>query len=674
MADAPLDAPMAPPLFEEPPPPKIELFSDSTASLSILIQLNLLGLSMIIGYLLRKYNFRIFHEAGAAMFLGILIGLVATTAGASAEFLEFLEFDEYFFFLFLLPPIIFESGYSMQPVPFFKNFGAICLLAFYGTFISAIVTGAMMFGFGKLGICTDMPMMETLLFGALISATDPVTVLAMFQRMGVDANLYNLVFGESVLNDAVAIVLYKSFQKYLFEGFSAFSLVHGLLNFVFIFVGSFSVGFFIAWFAEMFLKNCQMSRPDNRYLESAFVAIVPYCAYMLAEGLHMSGIVAILFCGIVMKQYSYPLLSSLGKKFTSMMFKVLATLAETFVFIYMGGALFLQDQAWRAVPWALLALFSVLIARCINVFPACWVVNRFRAPDQRIPLKFQKAVWFSGLRGAIAFSLGVQASKQLPDGHGKIMLTSTMYIIFFTVLITGGALPAALDRLEIYPVEGGAGHGHDEDGDDSTHHGHRSKEPRTSQDGDAAIHEHSPVAERRELSVHPEREPGGSGSGRKYAVVNGEGGLKKIEAVGGDYPTATNIPVETSYPSSATAYVAAEVDRMEEIPIYETSQEDEHFLQSNFRPSDAPESPHEETHVEMTTLAAAAGAGASMGVPQPHGHWEPPRPPPTRSARPAPLPATSGSPRTVHKPIPPLLVPAPPAPRDADEPRPATEV
>lgn len=138
-------------------------------------------------------------------------------------------FDPEIFFNIILPPIIFYAGYSLKRVRkvlhqknffflkvklfqkyFFRNLGAILTFAIIGTTISAFLVGVLMYGAVKLwpvALSNSFTFLDTLFFGALISPTDPLTILAIFSDLQVDVNLYALVFGESVLNDAVAIVL-----------------------------------------------------------------------------------------------------------------------------------------------------------------------------------------------------------------------------------------------------------------------------------------------------------------------------------------------------------------------------------------------------------------------------------------------------------------------------------
>ncbi|KAL8461778.1 hypothetical protein ACS0TY_032213 [Phlomoides rotata] len=135
-----------------------------------------------------------------------------------------------------------QSGFSLQPKPFFSNFGAITTFAIFGTFVASFVTGILVYLGGVTYLIYKLPFVECLMFGALISATDPVTVLSIFQELGTDVNLYALVFGESVLNDAMAISLYRTMslvRSNMSSGQNYFMIV---VRFLEVFVGSMSAG------------------------------------------------------------------------------------------------------------------------------------------------------------------------------------------------------------------------------------------------------------------------------------------------------------------------------------------------------------------------------------------------------------------------------------------------
>ncbi|VAI17183.1 unnamed protein product [Triticum turgidum subsp. durum] len=192
-----------------PPPPAPPGKEQQVAGVGILLQISMLVLSFVLGHVLRRHRFYYLPEASASLLIGLVVGGLANISNTETNTRTWFNFHEEFFFLFLLPPIIFQSGFSLSPKPFFANFGAIVTFAILGTFIASIVTGMLVYLGGLTFLMYKLPLVECLMFGALISATDPVTVLSIFQELGSDVNLYALVFGESVLNDAMAISLYR---------------------------------------------------------------------------------------------------------------------------------------------------------------------------------------------------------------------------------------------------------------------------------------------------------------------------------------------------------------------------------------------------------------------------------------------------------------------------------
>ena len=376
---------------------------------AFLIQLVCLASALVMGLVMKHHRVHYIPEAGATLLLGIFVGLVMWSADATQRLTQNVDFNEEIFFFLLLPPIIFESGFSLETKSFFRNFDGICALAFGGTLISTIVVGVFCWVCGAIGLVTALSITHALVFGALVSATDPVSVLAVFQELGVNPDLFALVFGESVLNDAVAIVLYRTLLDFADKGASASSVVRVFESvgyFLFVFLGSTATGAAFAVLAAAFFRGVKGSAVLERHahVETSLVMIAPYCAYAAAEFLQLSGIVAILFCGVAMAHYARPNLSSAARRDSAVIFKTLATLAETFVFLYMGVSLFLEDQAWSTVPFALAALCACLLARALNVYPMTRLVNRWRRERFKVPANHQNALFVSGLRGAVAFS------------------------------------------------------------------------------------------------------------------------------------------------------------------------------------------------------------------------------------------------------------------------------
>uniref|UniRef100_A0A8C6N5L7 Cation/H+ exchanger transmembrane domain-containing protein n=1 Tax=Mus spicilegus TaxID=10103 RepID=A0A8C6N5L7_MUSSI len=238
---------------------------------------------------------------------------------------------------------IFHAGYSLKKRHFFRNLGSILAYAFLGTAVSCFIIGNLMYGVVKLmkivGQLSDkFYYTDCLFFGAIISATDPVTVLAIFNELHADVDLYALLFGESVLNDAVAIVLSSSIVAYQPAGlnthaFDAAAFFKSVGIFLGIFSGSFTMGAVtgVVTFTKL---HC------FPLLETALFFLMSWSTFLLAEACGFTGVVAVLFCGITQAHYTYNNLSVESRSRSKQLFEVLHFLAENFIFSYMGLALF----------------------------------------------------------------------------------------------------------------------------------------------------------------------------------------------------------------------------------------------------------------------------------------------------------------------------------------------
>ncbi|EFJ38384.1 hypothetical protein SELMODRAFT_163708 [Selaginella moellendorffii] len=420
------------------------------AGLSLLLQIVMLGFAFVLGHVLRRHKFYYLHEASASLLIGIIVGGIANVSNKEMSFKRWFNFNEEFFFLFLLPPIIFQSGFNLYAKPFFSNFGAICVFAIVGTFVASMVTGILVFLGGLFFLMYKLSFLESLLFGSLISATDPVTVLAIFQELGTDMNLYALVFGESVLNDAMAIALYKTLMKFWHDPSANYSFTVAVSSFLQTFVGSMGTGVVVALCCALLFKYAGLSVNSLHNLECCLFVLFPYFSFMLAEGLGLSGIIAILFCGILMKHYAFQNLSEPAQAFTRGFFQLISSLAETFLFIYMGLDIATESHTWSHVGFIFFSIVFILAARAANVFPCAYLINLIRPVARKIPLKHQKALWFSGLRGAMAFGLALQSKRDLPTkSNGETIFTTTTAIVVVTVLFIGGSTSTMLEKLEV---------------------------------------------------------------------------------------------------------------------------------------------------------------------------------------------------------------------------------
>ncbi|XP_037462207.1 sodium/hydrogen exchanger 6-like [Triticum dicoccoides] len=421
---------------------------EEAAGVGILLQISMLVLAFVLSHLLRRRRVYYLPEASASLLIGLIVGGLASVSNAQKSTRRWFNFREELFFLFLLPPIIFQSGFSLAPKPFFSNFGAIITFAIVGTLIASIVTGVLVYLAGLIHLVYRMPLVECMMFGALVSATDPVTVLSIFQELGTDVNLYALVFGESVLNDAMAISLYRTMAS-LRTNASSQNIFVVILRFLENFFGSMSTGVGAGFISALLFKYSTLGVENLYNLESCLFVLFPYFSYMLAEGFGLSGIVSILFTGIVMKRYTFSNLSEDSQRFTAALFHLLSSLAETFVFIYMGFDIAMERQSWSHIGFIFFSVIFILVARAANVFSCAFLVNMVRPPQRQISRQYQQALWYSGLRGAMAFALALQSVHDLPDGHGQTILSATISIVVLTVLLIGGSTSTMLEALHV---------------------------------------------------------------------------------------------------------------------------------------------------------------------------------------------------------------------------------
>ncbi|THG95059.1 hypothetical protein EW026_g6522 [Hermanssonia centrifuga] len=385
------------------------------SSWSLFLVCMLLILSLFwTSYYLQIKKIRAINETVVAIFAGMLVGLVVRLAPGTM-IREMLTFRHTLFFNLLLPPIILNSGYELKQENFFRNFGSILTFAFLGTFISAVGVGVLVYIYSILGLeSLDLSLIECLTFGSTLSATDPVTILAIFNQYKVDPKLYTIIFGESLLNDAVSIVMYETLSKFHGTEIYVSSIFHGIGIFLLTFSVSMALGVAFGLAMSLILKHSSLAQYPG--IESCLVALSAYTCYFFSNGTTMSGIVSLLFCGITLKHYAYHTMSRRTQRTTKYIFSTLAQLSENFIFVYLGLSLFTSPPSSEKVTSYFKPLFVVITAvavvftRYAAVFPLSEAINFFQrhARGQRseeLPHSYQMMLFWAGLRGAVGVAL-----------------------------------------------------------------------------------------------------------------------------------------------------------------------------------------------------------------------------------------------------------------------------
>jgi len=275
--------------------------------------------------------------------------------------------------------------------------------------------------------------------------------LAIFTDLNVDPLMNSLVLGESLLNDAVAIVLCGAIEDYSalslsLKGnpntFETEAFFRTIGNFFLIFFGSIGLGALIGVMTSILTKFTRVK--DYQMLETSLFFLMSYSSYLIAEVCEMSGIVSVLFCGIFQAHYTFHNLSLESKVRTQQLFEVLHFLLENFIFSYIGVSMFTFAHHKFVFSFVLVAFLAIAVARALNIYPLSFILNFGR--KTRIPMNYQHMLWFSGLRGAMAFALAMQ--NTMTDAR-QMFLTTTSLITIITVIFCGGLTAPLLTLLKI---------------------------------------------------------------------------------------------------------------------------------------------------------------------------------------------------------------------------------
>ncbi len=337
-------------------------------------------------------GFQYLPESIVVVFLGAAIGLLINLLSDQniANWKREEVFSPTAFFLVLLPPIIFESGYNLHKGNFFQNIGSILVFAIIGTTISALVIGSGIYILGLADVAYKLNFVESFAFGSLISAVDPVATVAIFHALDVDPVLNMLVFGESILNDAVSIVLTTTMTSTpsLKHAGTGEAIISGLSTFFTMFFASAGIGVVFALISALLIKHVDLRKHPS--LEFGIMLVFTYAPYVLAEGIRLSGIMAILFCGIVMSHYTHFNLSTVTQITMQQTMRTFSFICETCVFAYLGLAIFSFNHRCELalVIWSIVLC---LIGRACNIFPLAYMVNKFR--EHKITNKMQFIMW-----------------------------------------------------------------------------------------------------------------------------------------------------------------------------------------------------------------------------------------------------------------------------------------
>lgn len=430
-------------------------------------------LSLFLGNLLEHFHLSWVPESAVTLLLGACVGgYMKYAIGNIALFRDEHLFNEtlaLLLTLFLLPILMFQSGWGLRKRDFASQVEYILLYAIAGSVISFLVVGLLILWTGKNDLHSIRYPRTAFAYASLIAATDPVATLSTYAALKVDPLLNILVFGDSTFNDAVAIVLFKVLNDDTIMGTltsrpSLSELVHKIgFGIVKIFLGSLCLGVLSAFFFLLALRLFDMrSSPKAQIVALTAIAFITFAA---VEVMHLSGIIATVFCSMILGIYARHHLSNAGSLLADFWLEQLGSIMDHMVFLLTGFcAIAMGTEDHSGFSFGLWAMLFCLIGRAASVYPMSWIANFFK---RRVGMAAGKPehdwhivssgsmfmMWHAALRGGISLTLCMQLGGWVDDldglGTRHTLQTATFWLICVFLLVFGGSTEVALKTLKI---------------------------------------------------------------------------------------------------------------------------------------------------------------------------------------------------------------------------------
>ena len=382
----------------------------------------------------------------ALLLCGLLLGAMARNQMFSDSLLVhdsvhyLANIEPHLILLLFLPIVVFQSSLSLDPHLFRRLLGQISLLAIPGVIIATLITAVLCIWL--LPVEWSWPV--ALLFGALISATDPVAVVALLKEMGARHRLETLVEGESLLNDGTAIVLFVLFAGLITPDGSS-SLSSAVLRFVYVVAGGAAVGYCTG----KLLLYWMVKFGQEPLVQISLSIAAAYLSYLIAENmLHLSGVVSLVVLGTTLAAENRVLLQPKVAEFLQQFWQLMAHMANTLIFLIVGITIAIKIPLDGHVPWWIIiqAYVLVMLARAIMLGLLYPILKRSKAH-----FRWQKAVvlWWGSLRGAIALVLALTLTQNeaLSGDTSDQILLLTAGIVAITLLVNAATVPRLLKVL-----------------------------------------------------------------------------------------------------------------------------------------------------------------------------------------------------------------------------------
>ncbi|MFD2638633.1 cation:proton antiporter [Piscibacillus salipiscarius] len=374
----------------------------------------------------------------ALVIVGLLIGLMHLPGIEEAQ--EFITQSAVFQVVIIsifLPTLLGEATLNLPFSDLKENKKPIFTLAFVGTFISSLLIGSGVY------FLLDLPLVVAFTFAALMSATDPISVLSIFKSLGVTKKLTTIIEGESLFNDGIAVVLFTIASVYLLDYINMgwAGLGEGTLLFL-----KFALGGLIIGAAFGLLASRAVSFIDNYPMEITLSMLLFFGSYFTAEMIHVSGVIAVVISGLVFGNYGGNIgMSPVTKLNINTFWSVIAFIANSIIFLMVGLEINQIDLTgkWGMV---LLGILIVIASRAIAVYTSLSFIKDF-------PLKFKHALNWGGLKGSLSIALALSLPTDF-DGREDILVL-TLSAVLFSLIVQGLTIKPLIKMVGIIQKDEG---------------------------------------------------------------------------------------------------------------------------------------------------------------------------------------------------------------------------
>lgn len=364
-----------------------------------------------------------------------LVGLLIGVLGIGPE-IEKTGFGYHLIFFVFLPPLLFQGAFHMNLNSLLEQFWPIVCLAVPGVIVSTLLVGGLV---GWLGGINSM--MVAILFGALISPTDPVSVLSLFKEVGAPEDLKTIVEGESLFNDATGVVLFTILLEALLSG-QEFGFGQAAYEFVKVSVGGLLLGALLGWIVFKIMRHI-----EDHLLENALCLVLAYGSFWLAEVMHLSGVIGTVMAGLMIGNYGRRLSMSVKTTNTvEIFFESIGFLINSLLFVLIGLEL-------REVPanimWmtVFVAIAAMLIARAAVSYSFYWLLNQV---GTKRPKRWNHILFWGGLRGSIPIALLLNLPNEgLLVTWRPVLLLAGFGCVFFSLVVQGITMKPLMLKLGI---------------------------------------------------------------------------------------------------------------------------------------------------------------------------------------------------------------------------------